>query len=416
MGIKKLFAEIDKLSSAEKDSERYSCALNISRILGPDLLQMHYLGENHLQSIRSHEFLKPKADQFQSDFSVIGGADFPGTSPDGPEKDSVYSFVCENAGNRSFSFQDEEKLTTPTTELLFRFQAVLQTEIGIRLGESDGHANTAVLNWGKSFYIRELGETEIVPKSRFADSTSFHFAAIVSFFSRAFDLPVPASYVFTGDFDMKGNTLEVGSVKRKFECIKELRPGMKKFFIPALRMLDKKDREFLSAEENKGFIVEIENWRDLIEKVFSAKLEQLLTVLPEKKNKLGIEFVDYLEVGKKEITFTHPYLSGVINRSFTVVRMRFSRNVNPPNFDIFPLDYLKFSVESSKPDLLVILEGTLPNYYTARHFAMRTQRPESAAVYIKTAPDNCYFVDGGRNNQDLVGYQFHPPWLEESNP
>lgn len=411
MGIKKLFAEIDKLSSAEKDSERDSCALRISRILGPDLLQLHYLGEDQLRILRSAEFLKPKAGLFQSDFSVIGGADFPGISADGPEKDSVYSFVCENLGNRSFSFPDEEKLTTPTTELLFHFQAFLQKEIGICSEESDAHADIAVLNWGKSFFIRELGEKEIVPKSKFTDSTSFHFAVIVSFFSRALDIPVPASCVFTGDFDSKGNTLKVGSVKRKFECTKELRPGMKKFFVPPLKMLDKTDREFLSAGEHKGFIVEIENWRDLIEKVFHEKLENLLTVIPEKKHHLGIEFVDYLEVGKKEITFTHPYLSDVIKRSFTVVRMRFSRNVNPPNFDIFPLDYLKFSFESSKPDRLVILEGTLPNYYTARHFAMRPQRSESSAIYITTAPNSCYFVDGGRNNQDLVGYQFPPPWL-----
>ena len=211
---------------------------------------------------------------------------------------------------RAFEILDgnENNIIDPKIESnreLFQIPKITQNEIQKKLCDIDGKTrDITILNWGLSFTIREhiLKGTKHEPVNyNFKiKGRSLHFAAVIACVSKIFNLSVNSDFIYTGTFNIKGESQRIECLHDKVRLITKERPNTKKIFIPSISKFTQAEQKIILL--NNKF-VEAENISQLIEKVFDKNLEEIAGINLNARKKIGRARIWAEYIGEKELQF-----------------------------------------------------------------------------------------------------------------
>jgi hypothetical protein len=335
-----------------------------------------------------------------------GIAEFPVVGEDN-NYSSIRAIVVKD-GNNNCDIDD--KINNKNE--LFQTIRLVQDEIQTNLCDPDGTTrDITILNWGLSFNIREhlLKGTRYEPMDQNfrIKGTSLHFAAVVACFSKIFNLPINSDYIFTGSFNNQGEAQRIESLKKKAKLISSERPNTKKIFISPKSKFNIDEQNVISSSDK---FVEIENVKQLIEKVFDKKLEEITKLNLHVRRKLGRARIWAEYLGEKDLDFyrdlTGPdnmdsFILNTVNERKQVLVMHFERE---GNYQIFPLAKIYLEFNSISPNF-IILEGGVANQYTVNMMSCNQFRQYEGIIGLRLGSGQKVIVIAAPRGSALVGYK-----------
>jgi len=337
-------------------------------------------------------FTKSEADV--DPISSIGNAKFPVVT----DKDSSIQIFRVNAGNTDSN--NFRKPLDGLASVISMSEKIIQECI----------KDSVILNYGTSVSIR----TGISPQSGQSNyeisGESFHFAALISYISYYLEIPIPTNYFFTGRFDGIDAT-EVGQegVNTKAALIMKEQNKNSKLFLPK-RNYDKSKKDFLGIE-----LIAIESISELILKVFEKPISELIEDNEKVKAKIRKSGrIEIKDLGKIEIPLSRcePYCKNAneIEKTFQTIYLQFIPG-SEGLFTKFPLE-IEIINQRIKDYDLVILEGKVPNIYTAlisncnpqghQYIGIKRGPKDVDPIILATSPSLT-------QDKELLGYEF--PYL-----